>query len=203
MIDWIVASHKEDVLQSDLLATLRRQEGDTVHVVREAPSITYAYSWGQANTAGPIRVYVHHDVRILDNDRLRQQLCDAVAEPNVGLVGIIGSRVTRMPWWLSDCLGSVIDARLGLVNFGPGGPCVMLDGLLLATTQTVEWDLAWPGWHGYDQDACTQMTHRGLQNWCLSDGHTLVEHHAVDSPIDLAATSGYFDAVEYYKRKWG
>lgn len=199
MISWIVASHQHQILADNLLATLALTAEDQLVVIRDAPSITVAYAQGQTEATHPIRCYIHHDVRILDPQKLRQQLIEATQD--TGIVGVIGSKTQQMPWWGGDLCGSVCDARLGLLDFGPGGECAVLDGLLLATRQHVEWDLDWPGWHGYDHDACAQMRHRGLPNWCLTGGQHLVLHNA-GSPTSTASLAGWNEASSRYHAKW-
>lgn len=209
MISWIVASHREDVLRANLLATLRLYDGDELIVERDAASITRAYAAGQAKATQPVRVYVHHDVRVLDLAALRlglilrtDQVTLGTGAP-VGMVGLIGSRDAVMPWWDGDTLGSVVDARMGVIGAGrQGGACAMLDGLLLATRQTVEWDVEAPGWHGYDHDACAQQLAAGRTNWALSNGHTLVEHNT-GGPTDVNRLAGWNEAVARFAERWG
>ena len=119
------------------------------------------------------------------------------------MVGVIGCMSFTVPWWCGTrLLGSVRDSRLGTLDYGPGGPCSMLDGLLLATKHLIPWDIGCPGWHGYDYDACTQsIYHEGLTNFCLDDGKNLVRHNS-DSPFDVASIGGWPEAESYYRRKW-
>lgn len=201
MISWIVASHDPHVLQTNLLSTLPIDDGDELVVVRDAPSITVAYADGQQNATRPIRCYVHHDVRVLNLTRLREELITACAAAVVGMVGVVGCRDVRMPWWEGSSLGSVVDGRSGVVDFGGGGECSMLDGVLLATSQHVDWDTDWPGWHGYDHDACRQMIARGLTNWCLSGGRELV-HHNTTGAARICDLVGWDEALTRYRDKW-
>lgn len=227
MIAWIVASHDERVLSSVLgpsLAGLPDQ--DELILVRDAPSITVAYARGQAQAENPVRVYVHHDVRVLNLSRLRAALIEATMHDLIevttyldpepvyipgrgrGIVGVIGSRRLHMPWWPEDDnggtqLGSVSDTWWGRLDWGPGGECAVLDGVLLATRQHIEWDTAAPGWHGYDYDACAQMLSRGLTNWCLTGGHELVEHVREGKPNGAAANPGWGAAVRRFRERWG
>ncbi len=200
MISWIVASDRPAVLEENLLATLRPDDGDEVIIVTDPDSITQAYAHGQAKATRPVRCYVHSDVQVLDSTRLRAQLLEH-ATSDVGMVGLIGAGQAVMPWWDVQPLGSVVDGRFGLLDYGPGGPCAILDGLLLATAQTVDWDEDWPGFHGYDHDACQQMLHKGLQNWCLTGGHELVRHNTA-GPRRMAELVGWDDAVLRYRTKW-
>lgn len=200
MISWIVATNNPEVLEANLLATLPEWDEDEVVLVHNPESITQAYAYGQKKATRPVRVYVHSDVQLLDPDRLRRDLL-ASATADTGMVGLVGSLEVRMPWWDGHCLGSVVDGRFGTLDFGPGGECSMLDGLLLATAQTVDWDTDWPGFHGYDHDACMQMLRRGLTNRCLSGGHELVLHKTTGTK-KMSELVGWDDAVARFKEKW-
>lgn len=200
MISWIVASHHWPTLRDNLGATVRGVGDDEVVVVENATSIAAAYNEGQERATQPIRVYVHHDVRV-NAPRLRAELIEHCT-PAVGMVGVIGSRVRSLPWWDAEAkCGSVMDSRMGLLNFGPGGEAVYLDGLLLATVHDLTWDEDYPGWHGYDMDICEQQLRAGRPNWCLSDGQFLVAHNTTGS-TDPDLLDGFNDAMERFKTKW-
>ena len=199
MISWIVASHDLSIFDANLRPTLPAE--DELILVEGAPSIAVAYNEGQARSTQPIRCYIHHDVQILDQAALRQALAEACAYAGVDVVGVIGSRTRVIPWWIGEPLGSVKDSRLGLINFGPGGPCSYLDVLLLASARELEWDESYPGWHGYDHDICEQTMRRSRVNFCLSGGHNLVSHNATSS-TDMNQVNGWFAAEEHYFRKW-
>jgi Glycosyltransferase like family len=204
MISWIVATHDREILQANLLGTLEPEiDGDDeIIIVQDAPSIAVAYNRGATIATRPVRCYVHHDVRVLDAGRLRAGLLEACTA-RVGMVGVIGSTDAVLPWWDGHGCGSVIDARAGLLKFGPGGQrCAYLDGLLLATAQQVTWDESYPGWHGYDHDVCQQMLARGLTNWCLEDGGGLVAHNT-GGPTDLRRVDGWAVASARFDEKWG
>lgn len=198
MISWIVASHQPGVLHDNLLESLDFSDDELI-VIEHPTSIVKAYAEGQSRATHPVRCYVHHDVRILDQDRLQTALVEACTV--AGMVGVIGSRDAVMPWWEGDTLGSVVDSRMGLLDFGPGGDCSILDGLLLATSQEVEWDLGYQGFHGYDHDSCRQMLARGLKNHCLTAGHELVRHNTTGTHV-MSELAGWNDAVIRYRAKW-
>lgn len=204
MISWITASHRQDVLDANLAASLLPHisaTDDELIVIPGPASIAQAYNRGAALARHQIRCYVHHDVVVRDPAALRASLLEQCT-PEVGMVGVIGSRTVVLPWWEGDTCGSVIDARMGLLDFGPGGECALLDGLLLATCQQLTWDETIPGWHGYDHDACLQMGARGLPNWCLPGGGALVLHNTA-GPTDTAALTGWDTAMTRLRDKWG
>lgn len=200
MISWIVATHDPTVLEQNLLATLDLQPEDELIVIEDAPSIAVAYNRGRAQAGRPIRCYVHHDVQLADPAALRDQLAEHC--PGRGIVGVIGSRDRVVPWWDGSTLGSVVDARLGLLDFGPGGECAYLDGLLLATAGDFEWDEAIPGWHLYDHDICQQALAAGHANHCLTGGADLVRHNTGGS-TNLHHRAGWAEGVDVFRAKWG
>ena len=204
MISWIVATHDEDMFERNLLRTLMPGfvEGDQIIVEKFATSITKAYASAQSQATNRIKCYIHHDVQILNLEDLRHAIIYAAESPRVGMIGVIGSRSMIVPWWNGDPLGACMDSRLGRLAFSGAGECEMVDGLLLATTQDVDWDTSWPGWHGYDYDSCKQMTERGLINWCIPHGDSLVYHNS-DSPLNLQEIEGWQAAAALMTQKWG
>jgi hypothetical protein len=201
VISYIVATHDRAVLDANLAASLTLGDGDELVVVEDAPSIAVAYNEGQARAVNRVRCYVHHDVQILDPARLRAELL-AHCLPMVGMVGVVGSHDGVTPWWKGRRLGSVVDTRFGPMDFGPGGPCSYLDGLLLATWHTVTWDESYPGWHLYDHDMCQQQIAAGRPNWCLTDGRDLVQHNTA-GPSRMDHVTGWDAGLAHFKTKWG
>lgn len=199
MISWIVATHDRNILNANLALTQDWGEDELV-VIDDPVSIAAAYNEGQERARFPIRCYVHHDVQILNLTLLRGNLLGHVTTAK-GMVGVVGSRALKLPWWAGDPLGSVLDSRIGTLDFGPGGDCAMLDGLLLATAHAVEWDETIPGFHGYDFDSCHQLLARGLSNFCLSDGRHMVSHNAT-SNTDPGQLNGFYEAMAIVQEKW-
>ncbi len=199
MISWIVATNDPAVLLKNLVTSLWIL--DDLVVVENPPSIAVAYNEGQKRAIHPVKVYVHHDVQVLDLPRLRAELLEHVT-PERGMVGVIGSRTDRLPWWDGDLCGSVFDQRIGFLDNGPGGECAQLDGVLLATVQDVTWDESIPGFHGYDYDICRQQREFGRPNWCLDDGKALLRHHTTSSR-DPDLLNGWAEASTALRQKWG
>jgi hypothetical protein len=201
VISYIVASNRPDVLADNLEATLRLIDEDELIVVHDPPSIAVAYNEGQAKASNPIRCYVHSDVWIYDPERLRDDLVRRCG-PGVGMVGVVGSRTRVVPWWIGTTCGSVVDARMGLIDRGNGGVCSYLDGLLLATVHDLTWDESYSGFHLYDHDICQQMLDRGLPNLCLSGGAQMILHNTTSSS-DTSQLDGWDDALARFHDKWG
>jgi hypothetical protein len=199
LISWIVATHDPTILMKNLVTSLWIL--DDLVVVENPPNIAAAYNEGQRRAIHPLRVYVHHDVQVLDLPRLRAELLEHVT-PERGMVGLIGSRTDRLPWWDGDLLGSVFDQRIGFLDNGPGRECAQLDGVLLATVHDVTWDESIPGFHGYDYDVCRQMADRGLPNFCLDNGKELLRHNTT-SGRDPDHLTGWAEALSRLREKWG
>lgn len=202
-ISWVVATHDPAVLAANLqpALTAAAAAGDQVIVVRDASSIAAAYNEGDRQAQHPIRCFVHHDVEVLNLDGLRAELYRGCVGP-VGMVGVVGSVEIGWPWWDEQRVGSVVDARLGRLDFSRGGqPAAILDGLLLATAQPLTWDEDYTGWHGYDHDACMQMLHRGRPNWVIRDGADLVRHNTI-GPTATSRIGGWEDAAARWHAKW-
>lgn len=204
MISWIVATNDPGLLHRVLGPSLfpyYESYGDEVVVIENAESITKAYACGQSCATNLIKCYVHHDIQILDLELLRSAIIEDTTRG--GMVGVIGSRSMTIPWWYgSPLLGTVEDGRHGTFHFGDGGECAVVDGMLLATRHNIAWDETWPGWHGYEYDACRQFIEKGVPNYCMFNGHTLVSHNS-DSPYDLSEIDGWDVAVQWYSEKWG
>lgn len=200
VISYITATHNDSILRDNLSATLSLIDTDELVVIRGASSIAKAYNEGQAKAANRIHCYIHHDIQVLDNVRLRSALI-RTCNKNVGIVGVIGSRTKAVPWWDGDKLGSAQDSRMGALDFGIGGNCSMLDGILLATAQDLQWDETYPGFHLYDHDICMQMLQVGRTNLCLTNGKEIVLHNTSNSS-DVSQLAGWSDSVVVFDRKW-
>lgn len=204
MISYVVMSNNEEILKKNLLRSLILEEGDEIIVSKDKPSAAVALNAGIAKAKNKIKCFVHSDVVILDNARLRSELLEHCDE-KTGMVGIIGSKGDGLaiPWWETDGCGSVIEARLGPINFDDGGcEASVMDGFLLATAQDVRFDESFPGFHVYDYDICLQMQARGFPNFCLKDGRSLVSHNC-KGPLDTQNLGDtYSGNLERLKTKW-
>lgn len=202
MISYIVMSNDKAVLERNLLRTLKLKNDDEIIVVMDKPSAAIALNIGIVKVKNAIKCFVHSDVVILDNERLRYELsehCDA----KTGIVGVIGSKGTQIPWWEKETCGSIIDGRLGLLDFDGGDcECVVMDGLMLATAQDVQFDESFPGFHIYDYDICKQMTAKGLPNYCLRDGKSLIAHNCKGPTNTEELDSSYLGNLARFNNKW-
>lgn len=199
MISWIVASHDKRILQDNLLYTLDLLPEDELILIEDAASITLAYAEGQERATKPVHCFIHHDVRIINQQLLREYLIADTAHHD--LCGVVGTYRMAVPWWNGSPCGSVGDSRMGVLNFGIGGECVLLDGLLLASRKHLEWDTSWPGWHGYDYDICMTVKQDGGSVWCMDSGAAMLVHNS-DSPFGLHQIDGWPEAEARFLVKW-
>lgn len=201
MISYIVASNDPQILADNLSGTLELEGDDEVIVVEDPPSIAVAYNKGAADAKNRVCCFVHSDVQVLDSPRLRAELLEHCTA-GVGMVGLIGSKAKVVPWWSGVVCGSVVDARKGVIDLGPGGHCAYLDGLLLATAQDSEWDESFPGFHLYDYDMCQQMLAYGVPNMCLTGGAQMVLHNT-RGPGNVQGLPAWEAGMARFREKWG
>lgn len=113
--------------------------------------------------------FIHEDVYVQDpglEDRMRE----ALGDPEVGLVGVVGGSGHReMSWWkTSDRQGHVRhathtdDFSRGIHEVGT------VDGLIMVVSPTVARRVRmdgrrYPGFHGYDSELCALVRETGLR----------------------------------------
>lgn len=203
MISYIVMCNDRASLERNLLRSLRLGESDEIIVVMDKPSAAIAMNIGIEKAKNKIKAFVHSDVVILDNERLRQELLDHCGDAT-GMVGVIGSKDGfHIPWWEKATCGSVREARLGVIDFDEGHcECAVMDGLFLATAQDFRFDESFKGFHFYDYDSCKLMVNNGLPNWCLRDGKSLMSHNC-KTPFDVRELGkSYSESIDLFKKKW-
>lgn len=203
MISYIVMCNDRATLERNLLRSLRLEEGDEIIVVMDKPSATIAMNIGIEKSKNKIKAFIHSDVVILDNERLRNGLLEHCND-QTGMVGVIGSKNgDHIPWWEKNQCGSVREARLGEINFDGGDcECAVMDGLFLATSQDFRFDESFSGFHFYDYDSCKLMLNNGLTNWCLGDGKSLMAHNC-KTPFDVRELGkSYSNSVKRFIEKW-
>jgi SAM-dependent methyltransferase len=114
-------------------------------------------------------VLLHDDVEVIDAN-FRAKVLAAVAEDDVGVVGVIGGAdLCSTEWWgARRRSGQVFETR-GSVEVGPPRADVdVVDGLFLAVSprafRALHFDeTTCPQFHGYDVDYCLQARAAGLR----------------------------------------
>jgi len=199
-ISYITCTHNRKIFEECLLISLTLKDDDELIVVEDSQSIAEGYNTGIDRAKNKIKCFIHHDIIVTNPTLLRMSLI-AYCTEDIGMVGVIGSKTDEIPWWNGDCVGSVLDARKGIVYFSHGKEfCYHLDGVLLATCQDVRFDETIPGYHLYDQDICKQMIKKGLRNFCVKDGFRILTHFT-NTPVDQEV-DGYAEVEKFYRKKW-
>lgn len=157
-----------------------------VHFVLGAKGLPSAYNTVMRQSKAKYKVYVHHDVYLL-NRRLLYEVLDIFSDPSIGMIGVVGA--TQLPengvWFRNNplnCFGLVLDYRRSVSRrfLGPLNrrrirpthfravpervlPVVTVDGFLMITQYDVPWreDL-YDGFIYYEGPHCLEFIRRGL-----------------------------------------
>lgn len=178
--------------------------GDEVVLIEGASGICAAYNavMKRARTLEACEgvVLLHDDLELFDG--VRAEVLKAVAEPGVGLVGVVGgSDLVHGKWWSGRRVaGRVIDSR-GDRHLGPASADVdAVDGCLLVVAPaalSLDFDeSSFPDFHGYDVDFSLQVREAGLRVVTRELG---CRHHDKGSAGDVPAFERAMRALE---AKW-
>lgn len=156
--------------------------------IRDARNMCEGYNRGMVEAQGDIKIYMHQDVYIL-NDNLLQVLVDLFKDSSIGVVGFAGAKNIptsgkyssskdkcgyikhyMSPGYLEEWRFGSFDKRYEEVD------CV--DGLFMATQYDISWreDIL-KHWHFYDIAQCIEFRRAGYKvivpssytPWCLHD----------------------------------
>jgi abequosyltransferase len=156
--------------------------------VENASSITSGYNSAMGNSDAKYKVYIHQDVRIVNEQFIPDLIALFSSSPSLGMIGMVGAKTLPQSgvWWeAGHMFGSVVESHTGVLqhlSFQPPSGTYesveALDGLLLATQYDIPWreDLL-KGWHFYDASQCQEFIYNGydvgipqqLQPWCIHD----------------------------------
>jgi hypothetical protein len=147
-------------------------------------------------------VLVHQDAELVDPDFCRK-VREALADPDVGVVGCVGAiGVRSIAWWegsvtwgsfihrYSELGGGDLPAfswqTEGMPPFAQTGEVDTVDGFVLAlspwTVRNVRFDEALGPLHGYDFDFCLQVRHAGHK--VVTADFRAIHHHSLDLVSD-------------------
>lgn len=145
----------------------------------------------------------HDDLEITDPDG-QAKLLAALAEPDVGLVGVAGGGGhAGLAWWNTNPVGhqktDAMDIDFGLRT----GDVTLLEGSLLAFSPaaiaTLRFDTRFSGFHGYDEIG-RHATARGFRV-VVADVDT--HHHTAMGFKSEASAAEWHTADRLYREKWG
>lgn len=222
MIHLIVARHNDEIFKGYLESSLEKFKGlgVLVHQIRNNEkhnSMFSKYNLG-IEMANPqdddILVFIHEDVKILDENFCKKLELVFNKKPDVGLVGLIGT--TSFPeaggWWLCDHSlhrGALIQGKPGtsgketfhmVRKKGYFEDLVSVDGFCFAVRGSVLKDLKFDeetypeAFHFYDVDFCFSILEKG---WDIATCDILLEH-ASEGPLP----ESWFKNKERFLNKW-
>jgi len=153
--------------------------------------------------AADVLVLLHDDLEITD-PRWEEKLENVLSMGEIGIVGIAGgTNCNGIAWWNHSPIGHQ-QTDVMLLDFGVrSGFADLLEGSLLAISAKgmgyLYFDTQYPGFHGYDVDACAQLSNAGL-NVVVADIDT--HHH---TPMGFKSEESHQDwwkADQIFRAKW-
>ncbi len=152
-----------------------------------AKSMTAGYNIGMKLSDAKYKVYLHHDVFILNRNFIQETLSIFNQSKQIGMLGMVGS------WDIKKQYIDALEWECGRIAVGTGSEVMdvtygnmagdfeyvdCVDGLLIMTQYDIFWreDL-FQSWHFYDRSHCMEFKLAGYsvvvpnQNrpWCLHD----------------------------------
>lgn len=136
--------------------------------IREADSIFSGYNEGMEASDAKYKIYMHHDVRIIDRKFLHIML-ERFKDRQTGMLGVVGSTKLSMQPWQWDA-GAIVETRVNRTfcqrfsGTDADKYVKQIDGLLIAT----QYDLPWredffDGWDMYDCSQCCEFLRAGYK----------------------------------------
>jgi hypothetical protein len=178
-----------------------REPDSEVYAIQAAGSIFRSYNLIRAKAAAlpdlEALVLVHQDVEIID-PRFCSKLREALADPEVGVLGCVGAVGARsIAWWEGEVSGGPAVCRYGelgggdipAVAFGGEGvsrevhtgPVDTLDGFMMALSpwavRAVSFDESLGFLYGYDFDFCLQVRAAGRK--VVTADIEVAHHHSL------------------------
>ncbi|WP_051538015.1 glycosyltransferase family protein [Butyrivibrio proteoclasticus] len=169
--------------------------------ITDAKSMCAGYNEGMQASSASIKVYLHHDVRIVDRFFLHYILNVFDSDPDIGIAGMVGTKTFADDGVVfhSGLEGAWIEGKSVHTQANifyvekKTTPVLLVDGLLLATRVDIPWreDL-FDAWHFYDASQCMEFKRAGYKAvvpyqespWCLHEcGWSNVENYFKYSEI--------------------
>lgn len=156
-------------------------EGEVIKI-EEAKSVFAGYNQGMNSSNAKYKIYMHHDVKIINRDFL-YDILRIFSDPEVGLIGIVGARELKSLPWHWDA-GAIIETRACFTDEGRFTDSTTdiyvaeVDGALMATQYDLPWrEDIFSGWDMYDRSQCTEFIKAGKKivvpyqerSWCIHD----------------------------------
>ena len=194
----ICSNDEEELAEAEYyISRLFVPEGCEVSVlsILDAKSICSGYNEAIDASDAMYKVYMHHDVRILDRFFIYYILKIFSDDPQIGMIGMIGTKGLPKEgiMWDEDRFGAWIESHVHTcvsLSRYPSEDTTeigLADGFLLATQKDLRWrDDLFDGWDFYDASQCMEFHNRGYKvvvpyqekPWCLHDcGYWNLDKH--------------------------
>jgi hypothetical protein len=177
-----IICYNNTVLLEECLLYLRQltiPEGYTTDLVAilEANSMTEGYQAGMEASNAKYKIYLHQDVFILNRNFLFDTLQLFLANPSLGMLGMVGTKKlpeSAIMWESKQRVGALRSCTLNTVDdffdipiqtaSSQPEPVMAVDGLLLMTQYDVRWrqDI-FHGWDFYDVSQSFEFHRAGYQ----------------------------------------
>jgi glycosyltransferase involved in cell wall biosynthesis len=189
-LDFIICSNDAQELDEALyyISRLYIPEGVEIDVlsIEDAQSMCAGYNEGMRASSAKYKVYMHHDVRIIERNFIPMLIDTFMEHEDAGIIGMIGTNGFPKDgiMWNIERFGSVWDTHIHEtteIRLYPSKNDVevmLCDGLLLATQYDVPWrDDIFDGWDFYDASQCMEFKRKGYKvivpyqdsSWCIHD----------------------------------
>jgi hypothetical protein len=155
-------------------------------------NIGQAYNLGMMEAAYPLKIYVHQDVAFRDRSLLTK-LDVMLSQPEVGMVGIIGSTSDTGATFFHSPPEDVVGMR-NRQWWPQTAPVKLLDCFMFATRLSLPFSTAYEGPHMVAEDYCLRVRREGYQVWTL-DAHC---EHMSGGTLDAA----FWRSRHTHKKIW-
>lgn len=144
----------------------------------------------------------HDDLEIVDPDA-ETKFLDALADPDVAMVGVCGGKGDReLSWWNSETVGHQMTDS-GIVDFGPRtGDVAFIEGSIMVLSawavENLRFDRRYPAFLGYD-DICLTARAAG-KRVIVADVDT--HHHSTLGFKSAQIAASWDEADRIFQEKW-
>ncbi len=147
-------------------------------------------------------VLLHDDLELVDPDA-EAKFLEALADPDVAMVGVCGGKGDKtLAWWDSETVGHQMTDS-GMLDFGArSGGVAFIEGSIMAfspwAVENLRFDTRYPGFLGYD-DICLTARAAGKRVTVVDvDTH----HHSTLGFKSPAIAAAWDVAEEIFQAKW-
>lgn len=157
-----------------------------VLTITEATSLCSGYNAGMEASDAKYKVYLHHDVLIINQDFIFEVLKRFEADDKLGMLGMVGSKIVPKSgiMWETDRYGSLYETHVHetvkMENYTGEDDveAALVDGFLMVTQYDVRWrEDIFDKWDFYDCSQSLEFHRAGYKvkipyqksPWCIHD----------------------------------